>query len=669
MNRNLLTLFILILSVLGLHAQTPQYTSPNGTSNNIFPFRSTTNKVQWIYYPTDFTPVVPTGFINKLYIRVHPTLGSNGVATYTNLTIKMGHTNTTATFVGPWMTAGMNQVYYAANVSFNTVLDSWVEIPLQTPFLYNATDNLMLEISQTNFVFGFYIVNNSDAPNRRMWGSVANPNSDGAGNGLMYMGFDVAPNNCSGSPNNGVAAFTSAGTITCGQPVSFELQNPSTGPGITYNWLRSSDNGVTWTSFGTSATTATLTDATVNTLVKCATFCSHSNQRSESNTLTVNVRQIPISLGGDTAICDNATIQLSVASYNPSAVLWDNNTSGLTRTVTDSGTYIVKMTHANNCISYDTILIHNGREPVNPFMTSYNLCEDAMLQLSAQNPGMAYTWSNSATTATINVTTPGNYGVAITSPDRCNASFNTTVISRPKPVFSLPPVSVICPGDSVFVDATAQHGVAYSWSNGMSGPTQYLKHEGRYTAIATTAYGCQDSALTELVFRPSPFAEGFSYIPGFYQELKNVQFTPINPANINTYHWDFGDGGVSLVKDAVHLYATFGDYLVTLTVTNDCGTTVYRQKISIPESTGIEEPGQSVFYIYPNPGDGDIRLKTAAGLIPYNYKIYGMDGRLLLSGNIKDNSINAKSLNNGNYVLEIDAGKGNVWKTQLVIAK
>lgn len=667
MNKCLLPLFILILSTLGLWAQTPQYTSPNGTSNNVFPFRSTTNQVQWIYFPSDFTPAVPAGFISKLYVRVHPSLGSNGVATYTNLTIKMGHTNATATYIGPWMT-GMSQVYYAANVSFNTVLDSWVEIPLQTPFFYNATDNLMMEISQTAYVFGFYIVNNADAPNRRMWGSVGNPNSDGAGSGLMYMGFDMTPNNCTGSPNNGVAAFTSSGTITCGQPVSFELQNASTNPGISYTWLRSTDNGVTWTNFGTSAITATLTDATVNTLVKCTTFCSHSNQSSESNTLTVTVRPVPLTLGPDTAICDNATIQLSVASYNPSAVLWDDNTTGTTRTVTDYGTYRVKVTHANNCISYDTIVIHDGREPVNPFAAAYNLCEDTELQLSAQNPGMRYLWSNAATTAAIDVNSPGNYTVAITSGDRCNAVFATTVVSRPKPVFTLPAVTVICPGDSVWVDATAQYGVSYNWSNGPAGPTQYLKEEGRYTAIATTAYGCVDSAITELLFRPRPFTEGFSYIPGFYQQLKNVQFTPINPEHVNTYHWDFGDGGVSQVKNAEHLYANFGDYIVTLTVTNDCGATVYRQPISIPSATGISEWQGNSFHIYPNPGNGTIYLKGALTALD-KYRIYAMDGKLLLSGNITGDMIDARMLNNGNYILEIDPAVGTTLRTQLIIVK
>jgi len=666
MKKNLLTLFILIMSVLGLQAQ--MYTSPNGTSNNVFPFRSTTNMVQWIYFPSDFTPAVPAGFINKLYIRVHPTLGTNGVATYTNLTIKMGHTNATATFVGPWMT-GMSQVYFAANVSFNVILDSWVEIPLQTPFFYNATDNLMMEISQTNYVFGFYIVNNSDSPNRRMWGTVGSTNSSGAGTGLMYMGFDLAPNNCSGTPNNGVAAFTSAGNITCGQTASFELQNASTGPGISYSWMRSTDNGATWTSFGTNATTATLSGATVKTLVKCITHCSHSNESSISNTLTVNVSQIPISLGADTAICNNAAIQLSVASYNPAAVLWDDNSTNTMRTVNSSGNYTVRVTHQNNCISYDTIAIRSGVEPVNPFNASYNLCEDATLQLSARNPGMSYVWTTSATTAAINVTTPGSYGVSITSPDLCNASFSTTVISRPKPVFSLPAVSLICPGDSALVDATAQHGVAYSWSNGATTPSQYLKTEGRYTAVATTEYGCSDSAFTDLVFRPEPFTEGFSYIPGFYQELKNVKFTPINPVDVNTYHWDFGDGAVSQIKDAEHLYAAFGDYLVTLTVTNDCGATEYRQKISIPTATGIPELPGTVFYIYPNPGNGDITLKTAMDTDHCTYRIYGMDGRLLQEGALKDSKIDATGLGNGNYVLEIDPGKGNVWREKLVIVK
>ncbi len=45
-----------------------------------------------------------------------------------------------------------------------------------------------------------------------------------------------------------------------------------------------------------------------------------------------------------------------------------------------------------------------------------------------------------------------------------------------------------------------------------------------------------------------------------------VQFTDISPLTVNSWSWDFGDGGTSTVQNPLHDYTTPGAYTVTLTV-------------------------------------------------------------------------------------------------------
>src|SRR5690606_13385819 len=134
--------FIVCLGPFNMWAQ-PQYMSPNGTSNNIFPFLSTTNNmVQCIYHQSDFTPTIPSGMITTIYYMVHPTLGTSGLRTFTNLQIRIGTTALNNTVNGPW-NGGLTTVYFAASVTVNAIQGQWLEYILTTPFLYDGTSNLI----------------------------------------------------------------------------------------------------------------------------------------------------------------------------------------------------------------------------------------------------------------------------------------------------------------------------------------------------------------------------------------------------------------------------------------------------------------------------------------------------------------------------------------------
>lgn len=64
------------------------------------------------------------------------------------------------------------------------------------------------------------------------------------------------------------------------------------------------------------------------------------------------------------------------------------------------------------------------------------------------------------------------------------------------------------------------------------------------------------------------------------QDQTTVSFVN-QSSNGDSFEWDFGDGTTSITESPVHEYPSEGDYVVTLTATNECGTSIASQTISV----------------------------------------------------------------------------------------
>lgn len=189
MNRFVL-LLLLVLFANTTNAQTPQFSLSGGASSNTIPLMSTTNRVQWVYYRSDFAGL-PTGsqLISKIYLRS----GTNmGTATFTNLTIRMGHT-TLSTFSNGAFVTGLTTVFSATSHTITSIVSGgWVEFTLQNPFTYNGTQNIIVEVSQTGYTGGFTVRQNTAGGNRRLFGT-ATATSGTASTGIADFGMDAYP--------------------------------------------------------------------------------------------------------------------------------------------------------------------------------------------------------------------------------------------------------------------------------------------------------------------------------------------------------------------------------------------------------------------------------------------------------------------------------------------
>ncbi len=184
--------FIFAFIIKDLFAQTPQHFKQSTGTANTIPFGSTTsNKAQWVYYPSNFPTAINRGKITKIYFRTSATTTSPFV--YTNLNVKMGYTTITSFTTGPYET-GLQTCLSAATYTIQpTGAGNWVEIVLTNPFIYDPTKNFIVEVSQSSYSTGFSLYQGADPGNRRLYGLASNATGTAGAGGLADFGFTLSP--------------------------------------------------------------------------------------------------------------------------------------------------------------------------------------------------------------------------------------------------------------------------------------------------------------------------------------------------------------------------------------------------------------------------------------------------------------------------------------------
>jgi len=142
-----------LLAVIGLTSLVtgqPQYYNFTGAGNgtNNFPFNVGAGKdVQMIYLAGEFNQPssAPAGNIISVAVFMNTALGP---ATYTDLTIKLAQSTITSLTAGAFYAGPMTTVYYRASVVLTNPASSWITFVLDSPFPYDPTQSLIVDIGQ-----------------------------------------------------------------------------------------------------------------------------------------------------------------------------------------------------------------------------------------------------------------------------------------------------------------------------------------------------------------------------------------------------------------------------------------------------------------------------------------------------------------------------------------
>ena len=144
--------------------------------------------------------------------------------------------------------------------------------------------------------------------------------------------------------------------------------------------------------------------------------------------------------------------------------------------------------------------------------------------------------------------------------------------------------------DSTVIGATP---LTYNWSFGDGGtsslpdPTHVYAATGCYTATLTVANGCGSDTWSEQICVCEAVAGvDFAWVPAIPSVGEMIDFTGSIAAGSPplVWHWDFDDGTTAGGQSVLHAFATPGDHLVTLTVTNGCGQAVIEHTVTVRSS-------------------------------------------------------------------------------------
>ena len=161
----------------------------------------------------------------------------------------------------------------------------------------------------------------------------------------------------------------------------------------------------------------------------------------------------------------------------------------------------------NGCCSDPSLTysIYNGNSiPSNPISISANPIDmscfavsdgSISLNISSGISPLTYSWSNGATTASLNNLSTGSYDVIVTDAVGCIADLNNNIIDEPLEIqISSNISSVSCYGFSDGgISLNISSGInpfTYSWSNGASTASVNNLGAGFYDVIVTDAVGC-----------------------------------------------------------------------------------------------------------------------------------------------------------------------------------
>ena len=337
----------MLLLIAGLNssltAQPQYYNSISLGSGNSFPFNVATGKdVQLIFLPGEFSQPspAPAGNIVSISFIVNSTIGP---ATYTTFTIQMGQSTSTFFNGTSFYTGSLTSVYNHASVTLSGATGTWMTITLDTPFPYDPTQSLIMDIGQcgaTGTIGTGSMSYTFTTTNTRNWSAGGCPFAYYGANSEIYnMGISLTT---SGPPVCVTIAATSITTTTASLNGTVNANGSSTTVTFDYGLTTAYGTtvaGVPATVTGNSVTsvTAAITNLTPNTLYHFRVNGTNVGGISNGMDLTFTSGiPVNITVGGTVTgtACYNATNTITVAGNPPTFTVQSGDSVEMTAGVT-----------------------------------------------------------------------------------------------------------------------------------------------------------------------------------------------------------------------------------------------------------------------------------------------------------------------------------------------
>lgn len=500
---------------------------------------------------------------------------------------------------------GNNAIYYVDNEGLNgqtivydgftKVLTAWC---LVVPCVQYHIKLAVGDCGDQSFDSGVFLKKNSF--------------SGGAVTVTQYPTVPTVGNNAIEGCNDITVHFTLQSAQSSNYPISYGISGTATN-GVDYTTI---SNSVMIPAGQTSADVVIhplvdgITEGTETVILTVQTsICGNTTD------VVVNIQDntpLVLNTANDTTICGGqAYLWASTAGgITPYTYAWNNGLgSGTSYTVTPTSTtnYMVTVTDACANTVTESILVNAGvgmAEAGNDI----TLCAGQTTTLVASG-GTAYVWSNGPQSAINPVTPTSTTTYFVTATGTCSGYDSVTVFVNPLPTITATgSLGNILMGEPVTL--TASGGNTYMWSgnpydaslNGQANsasPIVTPVFTTVYTVVGTDVNGCTGTASVIVIVTPVFPEVNFFANPISGCEPLLVQFTDstIKAAPGASYHWDFGNGTTSDMKNPMALYTDNGLYDVSLTVLNPGG---YGMTLNAPAYVEVFPKPVAIMQVLPN---------------------------------------------------------------------
>ncbi len=367
--------------------------------------------------------------------------------------------------------------------------------------------------------------------------------------------------------------------------------------GITYSW----DFGDGGSSTNPNPSHDYATDGTYTVVLTATNDCG-------TNTFTQNVVINTVPGAAFTANNTNGCAVLEVAFTDVSIgnpVSWDwafpggvpssSNQQNPTVQYFSAGVYDVTLvvTFAGGGTSSFTqqSLVNVAGAPTVGFSTSVNGPSASFTNTSVGATSYVWNFGDGSNSTQVNPThnyaNDGVYNVVLTATNSCGSSIiehSVTISTPPTAGFSYNGTGC-APFTVVFTNTSSSNATSYAWdfpggnppTSTAANPTATWNTPGVYIVTLTASNASGSSTSTGTITVGAAPTAGFTYQIGGLTAIFSNSST-----NGDSYSWDFGDGSIpGTSANPSHTYDHVGTYMVSLTVTNECGSATVTQTVII----------------------------------------------------------------------------------------
>ena len=391
-------------------------------------------------------------------------------------------------------------------------------------------------------------------------------------------------------------ATVNTSTVSCAALGSATVATSNMPPGVTYNWLPTTQ---------TSSVATGLFPGTYTCIVNY-----NGNQCQNTNIvnmvavapLTATLQNSP-SIQCPTGLTGTANIVIGGGSGNTTYTWTNLNTTLHTQSVTGlaPGVHTVSVT---DMVTYCTLTQTFNINSVAPFTLTASsaqptYCAGSVATLIAQNsggtPGYTYTWTAGATSSAnpVSEAVAGTYVYTVSSNDvnGCNTTQTISINIIANPTINVTSTSV-CPGKTGTL--TASGATTYSWNNttGINGSVfTAAPLVATYYNVAGTAFGCTSNGVGLIQMLPVPVPTITSNQP-----ICNGVTLNFSAAGGQSYVWagplSFSSTAQSNSMPAAGSNLS-GLYTLTVTAANTC-TAFASANFTVYPSPPVSASGSSV---------------------------------------------------------------------------